>query len=465
MQKQKLKNICKIGAATLILLAAGGGFYYAESRPAQYRTTSVHTRDLVMELTAVGNVKTQESRTYYAQVSAPIAQMDLQVGDEIKAGDMLVSYDLEDLTRAKDRSALLVQQADSAYQSTVKQNEKNTMIYEGAVVTEEMFCQMIADQWSVIEELQKKLAKADDKQEEVNYYINRAASETDDDDRDDFNAMVDARHKDYQSMNRPQLAAELAKQQAIYSDMQAFRAQYASQRENADSRLIDESAQKELLLKKKEAELQSADDAGDLTDAEDGVWSDFRGIVTERYVESGATVTKGAPLFTIENLDTIYVAADVSKYDIDSIKVGQPAQIQIGGRSYEGKVLKIDRLASTEHSDKAKIPVRVGFVGNADDVCLGIEADVTITLAEADGVPAIDRKAVYEDASGSYVYVLQDGVVARKPVETGITGEEDVQIVDGLTEGEAVILDAVTDREIGTKGAGLIEEEAADGNE
>ena len=204
---------------------------------------------------------------------------------------------------------------------------------------------------------------------------------------------------------------------------------------------------------------------GDLTDAEDGVWSDFRGIVTERYVESGATVTKGAPLFTIENLDTIYVSADVSKYDIDRIKVGQPAQIQIGDQIYEGKVLKIDRLASTEHSDKAKIPVRVGFVGNADDVCLGIEADVTITLAEVDGVPAIDRKAVYEDASGSYVYVLQDGVVARKPVETGITGEEDVQIVDGLTEGEAVILDAVTDREIGTKGAGLIEKEAADGNE
>ena len=61
--------------------------------------------------------------------------------------------------------------------------------------------------------------------------------------------------------------------------------------------------------------------------------------------------------------------------------------------------------------------------------------------------------------------MLQDGVVARKPVETGITGEEDVQIADGLAEGEAVILDAVTDREIGTKGAALIEEEAADGNE
>ena len=393
-----------------------------ETRPAEYHTAELRQADMEQTLTANGDVRTEESCTYYAQVSAPISQLDIRVGDEIREGDVLVTYDLDDLILAKQRSELQVKQASSAYQSTVNQNEKNTMIYEGAVVTEAMFCEMIAEQWSVIQNLQKKLAEADDKQEEVSYYINRAASETDDDDRDDFNAMVDARHRDYQAMDRPKLAAELAKQQAIYSDMQAFRAQYATQRENADARLIDESAQQELLLKKQEASLQSQDDAATLTDGEAGVQAEFKGVVTERFVESGATVVKGQPLFTVENLDTMYVSADVSKYDINEVAVGQRAQI------------------------------RIGFEGNTDHVCLGIEADVTILQKTAKDVPVIARSAVYEDETGSYVYVLKDGIVCRRDVETGLSDNEYVQILSGLGQSDSVILDAVTEEKLGTRG-------------
>ena len=399
-----------------------------ETRPAEYHTAELRQADMEQTLTANGDVRTEESCTYYAQVSAPISQLDIRVGDEIREGDVLVTYDLDDLILAKQRSELQVKQASSAYQSTVNQNEKNTMIYEGAVVTEAMFCEMIAEQWSVIQDLQKKLAEADDKQEEVSYYINRAASETDDDDRDDFNAMVDARHRDYQAMDRPKLAAELAKQQAIYSDMQAFRAQYATQRENADVRLIDESAQQELLLKKQEASLQSQDDAATLTDGEAGVQAEFKGVVTERFVESGATVVKGQPLFTVENLDTMYVSADVSKYDINEVAVGQRAQI------------------------------RIGFEGNTDHVCLGIEADVTILQKTAKDVSVIARSAVYEDETGSYVYVLKDGIVCRRDVETGLSDNEYVQILSGLGQSDSVILDAVTEEKLGTRGVSAEED-------
>lgn len=399
-----------------------------ETRPAEYHTAELRQADMEQTLSANGDVRTEESCTYYAQVSAPISQLDIRVGDEIREGDVLVTYDLDDLILAKQRSELQVKQASSAYQSTVNQNEKNTMIYEGAVVTEAMFCEMIAEQWSVIQDLQKKLAEADDKQEEVSYYINREASETDDDDRDDFNAMVDARHRDYQAMDRPKLAAELAKQQAIYSDMQAFRAQYATQRENADARLIDESAQQELLLKKQEASLQSQDDAATLTDGEAGVQAEFKGVVTERFVESGATVVKGQPLFTVENLDTMYVSADVSKYDINEVAVGQRAQI------------------------------RIGFEGNTDHVCLGIEADVTILQKTAKDVPVIARSAVYEDETGSYVYVLKDGIVCRRDVETGLSDNEYVQILSGLGQLDSVILDAVTEEKLGTRGVSAEED-------
>ena len=167
---------------------------------------------------------------------------------------------------------------------------------------------------------------------------------------------------------------------------------------------------------------------------------------------------KGQPLFTVENLDTMYVSADISKYDINEVAVGQRAQIRIGDETYQGKVTRIDRLASKENSDKAKIPVRIGFEGNTDHVCLGIEADVTILQKTAKDVPVIARSAVYEDETGSYVYVLKDGIVCRRDVETGLSDNEYVQILSGLGQSDSVILDAVTEEKLGTRGVSAEEE-------
>ena len=56
----------------------------------------------------------------------------LKEGDIIWPGEDLVEYDLKDLKLARNQSALLTAQANSAYQSTVKQNDKNTATYNTA---------------------------------------------------------------------------------------------------------------------------------------------------------------------------------------------------------------------------------------------------------------------------------------------------------------------------------------------
>ncbi|MBR4122158.1 MAG: efflux RND transporter periplasmic adaptor subunit [Erysipelotrichaceae bacterium] len=446
--KTRKRAIC-VGLLTAVVLVGAAGCAYMSTRATAYQTVRPETGDITETLTASGNVKSEETKTIYASVSAPIAMLEAKEGDLVPAGEPLVVYDATDLTLEEKEASARMKQAGSAYASTVSQNEKNTLIYQGAEMTEKMFQELIAEKYIQIYQLQQKLGKAEVKKTDINALIARAGLDGDDDDVDDFAATIDAWRAEYDSMGVPELEAELARQKAAYSDMQAFRSEYAEQKHSADVRLIDPNAQRELLYKKEEAGYVKEGIANDLDKALTGCESPFRGIVTERFQESGAYVTEGQPLLSMANADKIYVSADISKYDIDKVRIGQRSVITIGNRTYRGTVTKIDRLASTENSDKAKIPVHVEFIGRVDDACLGIEADVEITLSHEKDVSTIPNSVIYEDENGSYVYAIRDGKVARVDITCGTSDGEKTEILAGLDANETVITDAITETQLG----------------
>ena len=82
---------------------------------------------------------------------------------------------------------------------------------------------------------------------------------------------------------------------------------------------------------------------------------------------------------------------------------------------------------------------------------LGLEADVTIFTDEKMGVLVIPYAGFYSDDDGDYCYVIEDGVIAKKYVTAGIKTADDVEITEGLSEGDMVIIDSVTDSQIGEK--------------
>ena len=63
----------------------------------------------------------------------------------------------------------------------------------------------------------------------------------------------------------------------------------------------------------------------------------------------------------------------------------------------------------------------------------------------------IPREAYYSDDTGEYVYVIENDVVEKKYVKTGIVNDEKVEITNGISAGQVVIVDAITDEEVGSK--------------
>ena len=72
-------------------------------------------------------------------------------------------------------------------------------------------------------------------------------------------------------------------------------------------------------------------------------------------------------------------------------------------------------------------------------------------MEEKKDVLKVNEKGVYSDDEGDYVYVIEDGYIARRNIETGGSGGGYVEILSGLDEGESVITSPVIPDDIGSK--------------
>ena len=89
-------------------------------------------------------------------------------------------------------------------------------------------------------------------------------------------------------------------------------------------------------------------------------------------------------------------------------------------------------------------------LSNPDDaVYIGIEAEVSIDTGTSQDTMFLPIEAVYVDDSGSYCYAIEGGVITRKDIKTGFENAQYLEVLEGVAEGDTIILDAVTDSLIG----------------
>lgn len=175
--------------------------------------------------------------------------------------------------------------------------------------------------------------------------------------------------------------------------------------------------------------------------AKKGIKADFNGVVTKVSVVEGATTTLGMELFTLQNTDKVDVNINVSKYDYDKVKEGQSADVTVAGKTYEGEVTSISHVATQNEKGASLIAADVRIKNPDEDIFLGVDAKVTIHAEEAENVVVLPSEVVNIGKEGSFCYLLENGIITRKDITTGISSDEYVEVLDGIQEGDEVIRD------------------------
>jgi membrane fusion protein (multidrug efflux system) len=162
------------------------------------------------------------------------------------------------------------------------------------------------------------------------------------------------------------------------------------------------------------------------------------GYITQMNVRPTDNVSSGDPLFTVSNLDWIEARIWVSSQEIKQIKPGQKIRLDWDGVRCEGRVSQVSRIMDNE---KKAFAVKALFQNKEKILTSGVTAEVAIeTYYNAQAV-TVQRKNLVAEEGKQFVYVVDNGMAAKRAVGIGAEQGPVVEIISGLNPGEALIVE------------------------
>jgi len=487
MDKMKKKKIRRrvIGGVVIALIAA---FFVRNSLAAKNAAPIVSTAAATVEdveqiLSTGGTVTSDEKKTYFAPVSVSVGEVKVAAGDMVKKGEVLLTFDPEELAQSRQEAEYKLASNAGEYESSLHKDNQYIADLTEANTNLAVLDQQIADNENLLKEINKKIEDkkagwsyngtnlqvsilewekiiADEKQaladrnareaqgkmdydeEEKDEKDEAAKAQIANDEETLLHLQEQAQYSSYEEQNNKEVR-ELERQarevEELIASYKEYRSEMKSQKESSENGVLDEGGREKLEADAALEKLTNEEKLEAIGEVENGLTADFAGVVTEVEAVSGQAPTESGKLVTIESMEKVLVRLNVSKYDLEKIALGQKADIEIAGNTYEGTVSKIDGMATKNDSGAMVVGVDVRVENPDEKIFLGVEAKVYVHMAKAEGAVTVPLEVVNSDREGDFVFVEENGVVAKKRITMGISSDSVCEVKEGLSEGENVI--------------------------
>ncbi len=441
-----MKKKWKILILVLLLLLAAGGVFasiqYSQRGIVTVQTGKVARQDLSSIVTASGEVKPRNYINIGANAMGPLTAIYVKEGDHVRKGQILASVES------------IQPQADvNAQKAALNSSLADSAASEAAVKAADDFVNA-----SIATVDQRK---ADLEQKKADFERAKGLFESKLIARQDYDAKLAA----YNSG-----VGALAEAEGRLAQARSQRAQTAAQLGASQKKIVQQQA-----VVTRSADILKNYDA----------IAPLNGVVTNLPVRVGETVVPGlqnsasSTIMTIADMSIITAEVKVDETDIVNVKLNQPAEVTIDAipnKVFKGSVIEIGDTAivrstglaasqSTTSSQEAKdFKVVVALDIPQDMVRPGLSCTAKITTAtraralaipiqaltvrqkgdlqpkKPGAAPPTDPaiiKANKEEVQG--VFVVQGEKAVFKPVQTGITGATDIEVLSGLAEGDQIV--------------------------
>ena len=381
------------------IIVVGGGFGIAAAlRPNTMidpsKLADVTRGDLARSVVATGKIEPLAKVEVKSKASGIVEKILADYGDHVKAGQVLVELDKEQLRSQVAEARANLQAAQAAVESAQATYERNKVDAEGP-------------------------------------------------DLPFLKSTVDRDHK---------LAAEGLISASILEDADkayqlGLNKQMSAQRYLAVSRA--EIARNKAQVAQMQAALDSAEeDLGNST-----IVSPMEGLVLSRDVEVGAAVSsililgsQATLVMTLGDVSEVYVKGKVDEADISKVYMGQKARIVVESlkdKKFEGKVTKISPMG-VEKDNVTTFEVKVSIQNPTGELKANMTANAEIIQEEKHGVLQLPEAAVvYDKDRHTFVETPAPGTKTGKlklPVKLGISNGVKTELISGLKEGQQVVL-------------------------
>jgi len=420
-KKRRKKIFMGVAAVCLVLFIASRAFAPEVLPMVAVRRAETGTIEQTVDTS--GTVKTENQKTYFSPLSAVISECKVEKGDAVSAGDVLVVYDAEDLKNRESEARLQNDEAYYTYQDTVGKSNSDAAEYSRSSHDVEILEQQVEDWKANVRALKQYIT-------DMGCFLREAVNDGHENDAEEYQSKID------------QATNELAVKEEELADFQSDLAEQKGIKNSTEDTMLTANGRKQVEATKELAALKAEKVKSAVAEVSEGLKAEFSGVVTDVKAVNGSAVEESGELLTIESNEDVCVEISLSKSELEKVKEGQKAIITIVGKEYEGTVTRISKSATKNDKGAAVIAGEIHIDNPDADIFLGVEAKVKIESHKAENVIIVPIESVNIGKEGSFVYVVKDGIVEIRNVETGISSTEFIEIKSGLEENEQVILNS-----------------------
>jgi HlyD family secretion protein len=173
------------------------------------------------------------------------------------------------------------------------------------------------------------------------------------------------------------------------------------------------------------------------------VKSPVDGVVGTLAVAERTSVALNAPLLTVVDLTAFEIEFLVPETYADDLGLGMEAEVTYSGQKYAAKV-----SAVSPEVRQGQVAGRLRFSGEAPKgLRQNQRVSSRIVLESRENVLKVQRGAFLDASGGRIAYVVRDDVAMRTPIRIGATSVSEIEILEGLAEGDRIIISNVSDFE------------------
>jgi HlyD family secretion protein len=453
---KKRKIIIISSVVVLLAVIVGASVFARRGELPEVQTATVAKRaTLESKVTANGEVRPIQFINLTAEVAGRVTDIFVKEGDQVKKGVPLLRVDPTQQSQATaiQQASLQASQAEVQNQTVAVQASENTINNVRAAL--------------MTAQADLERARVEQVNAEIELKRNTDLVESGVVSRSVYDTAKMRYDSTIASVNAAKARVEQAQVQVKDAEIRVNQARAALETSKARAR-------------QSQASLRSQEDLLSKTTQ----YATINGVVVGPIIQVGQFALSNlssTPLLIIADMSIINVEVRVDETDVANVKTGQRAKVKVdalGEKEIEGEVTEIaasavtrsgqtiaqTTVAGSQEAKDFKVVIRLVNISDEarDRLRPGMSATATINTDRRENVIAIPLQALVErEAPGSGpgasptpspspggrdrkpaqrgVFVVENNKSIFKPVTTGITGENDIEITSGLNEGTEII--------------------------
>ena len=172
----------------------------------------------------------------------------------------------------------------------------------------------------------------------------------------------------------------------------------------------------------------------------------YSGVVTEVSLEAGDTVNSGNTLLILNDYDEVTVTVSVEESDLANIREGDSVNVSVASYpddDFTGVVEDIGESTYNSSTGTTYVEISVKLGGETSKLYEGMTAQITFITKETETVTYVSNRAIIRENGKSYVKKKEaDGSISKQEVTTGFSDGVNVEIKEGLSEGDTVLIES-----------------------